>query len=282
MLLHFYKFVGAGHDFILIDNRAGKIHLEKDTIACLCDKRVGVGAYGLIMLDSVSVKDKEADYGLRVFASDGRERIGLVNAARCCARFISALKEDMNAPIFLRTQVGVIKAEGKEEGTKILVTVPAPRDYSFKVIHTHGPLQKQLCFFEPRSKCLCMQVADVAAINVCKLASEILEEEAYREAGTTINFMQVMDSEKLFMRSYDVFLRAEAPTSGDAVLSAAIATMRSESWRGVISVFMAEEESLVVTIEQNRESSTLCSLSILGGADYIFEGDIEIPEEYET
>ena len=61
---------GAGNDFILIDNRAGDIHLNGGQIARLCDRHRGVGADGILLLEKAS---NHTDFRMRYFNADGGE-----------------------------------------------------------------------------------------------------------------------------------------------------------------------------------------------------------------
>jgi len=69
-MLRFTKMDGAGNDFILIDNRAGKIHLDRTQIARLCDRHRGIGADGILLLEKPS---DHADFRMRYFNADGGE-----------------------------------------------------------------------------------------------------------------------------------------------------------------------------------------------------------------
>jgi len=53
-MLRFTKMNGAGNDFVLIDNRAGDIHLDRSQIARLCDRHRGIGADGVLLLEKAS------------------------------------------------------------------------------------------------------------------------------------------------------------------------------------------------------------------------------------
>src|SRR5947209_20233727 len=82
-MLRFTKMNGAGNDFILIDNRAGDIHLNRTQIARLCDRHRGIGADGILLLENPS---DHADFRMRYFNADGGEEEMCGNGARCCAR----------------------------------------------------------------------------------------------------------------------------------------------------------------------------------------------------
>ena len=70
MRIHFYKYQGAGNDFVMMDNREGQYDaLTLEQINFLCDRRFGIGADGLIMLN----KHPEVDFEMKYFNADGRE-----------------------------------------------------------------------------------------------------------------------------------------------------------------------------------------------------------------
>src|SRR5438034_9554249 len=69
-MLSFTKMNGAGNDFVLIDNRAGEVHLDRSQIARLCDRHRGVGADGVLLLENGS---NHTDFRMRYFNADGGE-----------------------------------------------------------------------------------------------------------------------------------------------------------------------------------------------------------------
>ena len=65
--MKFYKYQGAGNDFLIADNRDGSINLTAEQIAAVCDRRYGVGADGLMLLESSDTSDFRMNY----YNSDG-------------------------------------------------------------------------------------------------------------------------------------------------------------------------------------------------------------------
>jgi len=76
---------GLGNDFILIDNRDGKIgDAEEAALARkLCERRFSVGADGLLLLSNSSV----ANVRMRILNADGSEAEMCGNGIRCFAKY---------------------------------------------------------------------------------------------------------------------------------------------------------------------------------------------------
>lgn len=82
-MMKFYKYQGAGNDFLIADNRDGSISLTKDQIASVCDRRYGVGADGLMLLET---SDRH-DFRMTYYNSDGSGGMMCGNGGRCIVAF---------------------------------------------------------------------------------------------------------------------------------------------------------------------------------------------------
>src|SRR2546421_11026339 len=120
VMLRFTKMNGAGNDFILIDNRAGDIHLNRGQIARLCDRHRGIGADGILLLENPS---DHADFRMRYFNADGGEAEMCGNGARCFARFTNKLA-GARGKISFETPAGVISSELAGDLVTLQMTEP--------------------------------------------------------------------------------------------------------------------------------------------------------------
>ena len=88
MKLHFYKYDGAGNDFVLLDIRDGDPQLTTEQIAHLCHRRFGIGADGLMTLQQA---DGRYDFEMKYYNSDGRIGSMCGNGGRCITAFANRL-----------------------------------------------------------------------------------------------------------------------------------------------------------------------------------------------
>lgn len=85
--MEFYKFDGAGNDFVVVDNRQGSFVPTVEEVALICHRRFGVGADGLMTLE----RSADYDFEMRYYNSDGRLGSMCGNGGRCIAAFAHLL-----------------------------------------------------------------------------------------------------------------------------------------------------------------------------------------------
>jgi len=99
MLLTFYKYQGAGNDFIVLDGRTRVPALSTDQIAALCDRRKGIGADGLMIL----LSHPNYDFEMLYYNANGHPGSLCGNGGRCLTRFAADLGMGKTTYQFLAT-----------------------------------------------------------------------------------------------------------------------------------------------------------------------------------
>jgi diaminopimelate epimerase len=103
--LRFYKLQGAGNDFVLLDTLAQPLS-GRDFASLarrLCDRRLGVGADGLLLVEP----SHDADYRMRIFNADGSEATMCGNGIRCLARYLWEYHRPDAVSLAIETGAGV-------------------------------------------------------------------------------------------------------------------------------------------------------------------------------
>lgn len=258
MELSFFKYHGAGNDFILIDNSEGKISLTTEQITYLCHRRFGIGADGLMLLQKIT----EADFEMVYYNSDGNESTMCGNGGRCIAAFAHYL--------------GIA---GKE------MTFKAIDGLHHAVIHDDGIVALQMqdvasitwednhAILNTGSPHFVQWVDDVNNIDVFHKGRSIRNRQAFQPKGINVNFIQKAD-QGIVIRTYERGVEDETLACGTGVTAAAIVSAGDKTGTFNIPV-KAMGGNLSVRFEK-KSAHTANDIILTGGATFVFKGTINI------
>ncbi|MCX7924242.1 MAG: diaminopimelate epimerase [Fimbriimonadales bacterium] len=121
--LRFFKLQGAGNDFVLLDTMQQPLPTEDTATLArrLCDRRFGVGADGLLLVEPSSV----ADYRMRILNADGSEAPMCGNGIRCFARYLWACYPAHSDCLAIETGAGIRRVY-RAEGELLTVEMGSP------------------------------------------------------------------------------------------------------------------------------------------------------------
>ncbi len=116
MQIPFLKMHGAANDFVVVDHRVPFLPEPLDPlIRRLCDRRRGIGADGVLLIEP----DRDCDFAMRYFNADGRTAEYCGNGARCVARLALDRGMGRGGEVRFRTAVGVQTARESPRGRGI-------------------------------------------------------------------------------------------------------------------------------------------------------------------
>ncbi len=207
MRIEFYKYQGTGNDFILIDNR-GDTFSKKDTklVALMCDRRFGIGADGLILLEN----DNSADFNMVYYNADGRPGSMCGNGGRCIVAFAQYLGIIGDAARF-RAVDGMHTAtiEGETVSLKMNDVTALRKKPQYLFLDTGSPHHVQL-------------VNNLGAYGV-KTEGERLRYGLYGKKGSNINFVEPAARNTFAVRTYERGVEDETLSCGTGVTAVALA-----------------------------------------------------------
>jgi len=269
MILEFTKMNGAGNDFILIDNRAGKVRLTPEQVEKLCDRHQGVGADGLMLL--VPSRTGKADWAWDFYNRDGSAAEMCGNGARCFGRFAQRLAGS-NGSLTFETAAGIISAAFKGERVTVDLTRPENLRLAEQVtlstgVHTIHSLNTGV----PHTV---MFVPDADKAMVGTLGPEIRRHPHFGSRGTNVNFVQVLGPNRIRVRTFERGVEGETLACGTGVSASALIAARVHKFTSPVQVKVQSGDSLEVAFQAAGDGFDQVQLT--GPAEFVFEGKIEI------
>lgn len=259
---------GAGNDFILIDNRGGDVHLNPNQIARLCDRHRGIGADGILLLESAS---DHADFRMRYFNADGGEAEMCGNGARCFARFAHKMA-GAEHNISFETPAGVISAE--LAGNLVTLQMTEPTDLRRSVPLQIGAVKRVVHFINSGVPHVVVFVAQIAEVDVPREGSAIRHHEAFSPKGANVNFIEKRGADKIAVRTYERGVEDETLACGTGVVASALVFAATENVNGPISVLARGGDELQVGFR--KTDGQFKNVTLTGPAEFVFEGTINI------
>lgn len=262
MKFSFYKYQGAGNDFVMIDDRNRNFPQYREVINHVCNRHFGIGADGLILLQD----DAGSDFRMVYFNSDGRESTMCGNGGRCIARFAKDLGLIGNEASFVAIDgEHSVKIEENKIHLKMssVSEVQTFEDHLF--LNTGSPHHIEF-------------VKDMSEVDVKNYGRKIRCGAPYFEEGANVNFVELIDDNTLRIRTYERGVEDETLACGTGITAAAIAAYESEKiLKNEIRV-LAEGGNLFVKFEKNA-SGGYENVWLTGPAQKVFEGEIEVESE---
>lgn len=269
MVVRFTKMNGAGNDFVLIDNRDGRLCLSGDQVVRLCHRQRGIGADGLLLLAPGPAGS--AEWAWDFFNSDGSRANMCGNGARCFARFIQRLT-GAGRTVRFATGAGVITAELDPDMVTVDLTSPHTLrlnqplrlgDQTLTVHSINTGVPHAVLFVPDADRCM-----------IAMLGGQIRGHAFFAPDGTNVNFVELLAPGRIRVRTYERGVEGETLACGTGVTASALVAARLHGFESPIAVRVQGGDWLQVSFSGTGESFGRVRLK--GPAEFVFEGQIEL------
>lgn len=260
MKIDFYKYHGTGNDFIIIDNRENAIMLYEEQVMILCNRRFGIGADGLMLMNN----HVDYDFEMIYYNADGKPGTMCGNGGRCMVQF--AVDRGMSKTEYSFTATdGAHKAIMEKNGWIHLkmkdvqkVELVSPGDF---IIDTGSPH-----YIKP--------VDDVESIDIVQEGRKIRYNTRFEKAGINVNFVEVFNGQDIFVRTYERGVEDETLSCGTGVTASALVFAHNLNGFNRVNV---KTKGGQLAVEYYRvDGNTFHEIWLCGPATFVFKGEIEL------
>jgi len=205
----FKKYQGTGNDFVMIDNRTDFFPKNNvQLVAAMCDRKKGIGADGLLLLEN----DVEHDFRMVYYNADGKESTMCGNGGRCIVAFAKELGVIQHECRFIAID-GLHQAEIFPDGRISLQMTD--------VNHIKSMLNG--VFLDTGSPHHVEWITGVEAMNVFEQGKKIRNHDCYAPGGTNVNFVETLADGEYLVRTFERGVEDETLSCGTGATAVAIA-----------------------------------------------------------
>lgn len=254
MPIEFYKYQGTGNDFILINNFEPFFDKEnKALIAQMCDRKFGIGADGLMVIE----RSEKADFDLYFFNPDASVSF-CGNGSRCAVQMVKDLGLSRKENISFSAFDGLHTAVQQQSNISISMRdVPEiKKDPNGFFVNTGAPHVVVL-----KEK--------VDATDVMSEGRRIRYDSGYAPVGTNVNFMEEL-ADGIRIRTYEKGVEDETLSCGTGVTACALTYAHLHPMAGKVKVYTRGGQ-LEVSFEKREKG--FVQVRLAGPASFVFKGE---------
>ncbi len=260
MKIEFYKYQGTGNDFILFDNRTNIYDLSKKQIEFICDRRFGIGADGIMLLNL-----KEGfDFEMKYYNANGAEGSMCGNGGRCMVRF--AAKMGIH-----KSKYHFIAADGEHKAhidmnDEVRLKM---KDVNYVEVHSNHFI------LNTGSPHYVKHIRDVMAMDVKTGGRMIRYSKDFEKEGINVNFVETLNDDKIYVRTYERGVEDETLSCGTGVTASALVSAHNDNGFNRVDV---KTPGGILSVEfDKKDDNHFENIWLNGPADFVFKGEIELP-----
>ncbi|MFL5738996.1 MAG: diaminopimelate epimerase [Flavisolibacter sp.] len=260
MKIRFYKYQGTGNDFIIMDNRKHEYEgLTQKQLKFLCDRRFGIGADGLMLLN----EHAKYDFEMKYYNSDGNESSMCGNGGRCLTKFANDIGLVQSDYSFLAID-GVHESSLETDGT-VSLKMNDVQEIKYErgnfVLDTGSPHYVML-------------TTDVMHLDVVKKGQEIRYSSEFKARGINVNFVeQTEEPDRIIVRTYERGVEDETLSCGTGVTAAALVCSHNDNGFNRVEV---STKGGMLSVEYDKIGDEFKNIWLSGPAEKVFEGTVNL------
>ena len=216
----FYKYQGAGNDFLIADNRSGGLQLSTEQIASLCDRRYGVGADGLMLLEDSAGYDFRMVY----FNSDGSGGMMCGNGGRCIVAFAADQgidHFDFDAADGFHT-AQILETDGCQKTVRLKMKDVASIHHYESLTGPDAPSEG--CFLDTGTRHFVRFVEGLETYDIVSEGRDIrYNGQELQPVGANVNFVEPFDA-GIKVRTYEKGVEDETFACGTGIVASSVAS----------------------------------------------------------
>ncbi|MBI2429274.1 MAG: diaminopimelate epimerase [Ignavibacteriales bacterium] len=280
MKIQFTKMSGAGNDFVVVDNRSGIVTNPNQFAISVCNRRLGIGADGLLLIE----KSSKADILMQYYNADGSSAGMCGNGGRCIAKFAfdnGIVTKDH----FAFEAFGYIYEVTRHAPTIYELKMKDPFDArlnqsvkvngkTLKANYLNTGTDHSVIFLDENPELGSLQNADVFTIGRL-----VRYHEVYQPKGTNVNFVSKISANKIELRTYERGVEDETLACGTGSVASALLCAQRYNWESPVEVKVKSGETLTISFLRER-AGLFSNVTLRGPAANVFTGQIEILADF--
>jgi diaminopimelate epimerase len=254
MFIEFYKYQGTGNDFIIVDDRQNLFdHEDHALVSALCERKMGIGADGLILLRD----HNDCDFEMIYFNSDGYISTMCGNGGRCIVSFAAFLN-------IIEQETTFMAVDGLHNAKIIDDEVALQMRNVEKVEQLSDGI-----FIDTGSPHYVKLENHINGIDVKSEGRKIRNSSKFKKEGVNVNFVEC--NENTYVRTYERGVEDETLSCGTGVVATAIALHYTNYLSEDIINIQTKGGELSVSFDEYNGSYR--NIWLTGRADIIYIGE---------
>jgi len=278
MKLKFTKMHGAGNDFILIDEYDEILipdEKKPKIVAKIADRHFGIGSDGVIFVR----KSEKQDIKFLFYNPDGSTAEMCGNGIRCFAKYIYEKNILTKEKMFVETLAGTIVPElsvdcGIVKLVKVDMGTPAVEFVNKEIkINENNYRLTSVSMGNPHAVLFYDNVDDP---DVIKIGREIRNHTAVFPHGANVHFVEKIDRNEFKIRTYERGVEDETLACGTGICASAVASALNNKVANKFGEILFHAKGGDVEVLLEFDGIKITRVYLIGGAEYVFEGEIEV------